>query len=162
MIHNPWTVAIGDAKEFEHMAGVLTQLGGTLADIYSKKTGKDKAEIQDLMNAETWLDAKTAVEIGLADKTDTPIEEGIEDFDLSVFNNVPDSLRISAKVAKPTTIRDFENFLHSAGYSRSESKLLASDGFSSLSSRDVEKGIDSEKLLAAIADTKKIFKQETI
>lgn len=162
MIHNPWTIAVGDAKEFEHMAGVLTQLGGTLADIYSKKTGKVKAEIQDLMDAETWLDAKTAVEMGFADKTDAQVKNGVENFDLSVFSNVPDPLRVAAKVAKPATIRDYENFLHSAGYSRSESKLLASRGFDALPSRDVEEEIDSEKLLAAIEDTKQIFKQETI
>jgi ATP-dependent Clp protease, protease subunit len=70
MIHNPWTIAIGDAAEFEHTAGVLRQIAGTIADIYARKSGKSKEDMQALMDAETWMDASASLEIGFADKAD--------------------------------------------------------------------------------------------
>lgn len=158
MIHNPWTFAIGDAAELEQTAGVLRQLAGTLASIYSRKTGKDKEEMQAMMDAETWIDAAAALELGFADKADEAETANVENFDLSMFANVPDGLKIAAKSAKPTTIRDFEKILRDAGFSRSEARAVASNGFGALNQREAGEEIDSARLLAAIETAKKTFK----
>ncbi len=159
MIHNPWTLAIGDADEFEHTAGVLRQLAGTLAEIYSRKTGKTKEEIQVLMDAETWIDSAEALELGFADKSEGE-DSGLNSaFDLSVFKNVPEDLRIAAKGAKPTTTRDFERILRNAGFSRSEARAVASKGFGALDQREAEEELDSAKLLAALETAKKTLKE---
>ncbi len=163
MIHNPWTIAIGDADEFEHMAGVLRQLTGTLAEIYSRKSGKAKEEVLTMMSAETWFDAAQAIESGFADRNseeERKISLSGDAFDLSTFKNVPEDLRIAAKGAKPTTIRDFEKILRNAGFSRSEARAVASNGFGALDQREAEEEKDSVKLLAALEAAKQIFKQE--
>lgn|SRR5574343_124107 len=160
MIHNPWTIAIGDAEEFEKAAGVLRQLAGTLAEIYARKSGKTKEEMLALMDAETWIDSAKALELGFADKAESG-DLGLNSaFDLSVFKNVPEDLRIAAKGAKPTTIRDFEKILRNAGFSRSEARAVASGGFGALDQREAEEEMDSAKLLAALETAKKTFKQE--
>lgn len=160
MIHNPWTFAIGDAAELEQTAGVLRQLAGTLAGIYSRKTGKTKEEMQALMDAETWMDSAQSLELGFADKADGVESSSVENFDLSMFANVPDGLRIAAKGAKPSTVRDLEKILRDAGYSRSEACAVASKGFGALTRRDDEEGLGSAKLLAALENRGQIFKQE--
>lgn len=160
MIHNPWTIAIGDAAEFEHTAGVLRQLAGTIADIYARKSGKSKEDMQVLMDAETWMDAAASLEIGFADKADGEEHSVASAFDLSVFKNVPEDLRIAAKGAKPTTIRDFEKILRNAGFSRSEARAVASNGFGALDQREAEEEMDSAKLLAALETAKQTLKQE--
>lgn len=160
MVHNPWTIAIGDATEFEQVAGVLRQLAGTLAGIYARKSGKSKEEMQALMDAETWIDSAKALELGFADKAEGEEAASVENFDLSMFDNVPETLRIAAKGTKPTTIRDFEKILRNAGFSRSEARAVASNGFGALNQREADEEIDSAKLLAAIETAKQTFKQE--
>jgi hypothetical protein len=55
MIHNPWCFTAGDYREMEETGQFLSGLASLMADAYAKKTGKSKAEIQTLMDAETWL-----------------------------------------------------------------------------------------------------------
>jgi ATP-dependent Clp protease protease subunit len=152
MIHEPWTIEIGNADDLEASAGVLRQLTTTLAEIYSKRCDKTIDEILELMKAETWFDAKTAIEMGFADsQSDEKLDEAdISNIDLSAFNNVPKKLRATKRAGKPTSIRDLENVLRNAGFSRSEAKAVASNGFSALNQRDVEADAANEKLVAEI------------
>lgn len=68
MIHNAWTIALGDKNDFIETASLLEKIDGALADIYSARTGKKKEEMAAYMDAETWFSAKEAIDIGLADK----------------------------------------------------------------------------------------------
>ena len=70
MVHDPLTVAMGNADEMRKVADMLDKVGGSLADIYvsNNKKGKSKEEILSLMNATTWMDAKEAVEMGFASR----------------------------------------------------------------------------------------------
>jgi ATP-dependent Clp endopeptidase proteolytic subunit ClpP len=74
MVHNPWSMAMGDADDLRKEADVLDKLKGTLVNAYVRKTGRERAEIENLMDEETWMDAVQAVDFGFADD----IEEGIE------------------------------------------------------------------------------------
>jgi len=74
MIHNPWSMSIGDANDLRKEADVLDKLKKTLVNAYTRKTGMDSTEISSLMDAETWLDATQAVAMNFADG----IEDGIE------------------------------------------------------------------------------------
>lgn len=161
MIHNPWTIALGDAAELEQVAGVLRQIGGSIAKIYARKTGKEAEEMQALMDAETWIDAQAAVEMKLADRAEGVEAASVENFDLTVFNNVPEPLRAAAKINKPSTVRDLERVLHNSGYSRAEAKAVAAAGFGALKQRDAGEEFDSEKLLAALENRDKAFKTKT-
>ena len=67
MIHNPWTIAMGDAAEFRKYADHLDKAKSELVSIYAKKSGQSEEHISDLMDAESFFNADEAVEIGLAD-----------------------------------------------------------------------------------------------
>ena len=79
MIHNPITVAIGDSKEMQKAGEMLNEVKEGIMNAYEIKTGMDRKKISHLMDAESWFNAKKAVELGFADgilhgKEDT--EEG--------------------------------------------------------------------------------------
>ena len=67
MIHNPTAGIKGDAKMLANAAETLKDFEGDLVKIYSKRTGQTPANIRKMMNAETILTAKEAVELGFAD-----------------------------------------------------------------------------------------------
>jgi ATP-dependent protease ClpP protease subunit len=97
MIHDPWSVIIGDAAEMREAADWLAKTGAVLADIYAARTGRSAAEMRRLMVAETWLSPAEAVELGLADEAVAEEDaaaaalasRAAARFDLSVFARAP-------------------------------------------------------------------------
>jgi ATP-dependent protease ClpP protease subunit len=55
MIHNPWSVMIGDYDDMQKEAEFLSGLASLMANAYSARTKKSKSEIKKMMDAETWL-----------------------------------------------------------------------------------------------------------
>ena len=68
MIHDPMTVAMGNAKDMEKVIGVLNEIKESIINAYRTKTGLSRGKIAQLMEDETWLNAKKAVELGFADE----------------------------------------------------------------------------------------------
>ena len=68
MIHNPASAVMGTADDMKHEADVLDKCAQSIRNIYADKTGLDDKEIKKLMDAETWLTAEEAVELGFADE----------------------------------------------------------------------------------------------
>ena len=67
MIHNPWTGVEGEANKLRKVASVLDVIKETIMNAYQAKTGKPREKIAQMMDAETWMDANKAVELGFAD-----------------------------------------------------------------------------------------------
>ena len=67
MIHNPMTIAIGDSKEMQKAGEMLDEVKESIMNAYEIKTGMSRARISHLMDAESWFNAKKAVELGFAD-----------------------------------------------------------------------------------------------
>lgn len=67
MIHSPWALMAGNAEELRKHADLLDQIESGMLDIYEARTGKPRAELTELLKAETWFTAAEAVEAGLAD-----------------------------------------------------------------------------------------------
>lgn len=68
MIHNPMTVAMGDSAEMEKAIEMLASVKDSIINAYEIKTGLSRAKLSHLMDAETWMDANKAVELGFADE----------------------------------------------------------------------------------------------
>ncbi|MGF6220940.1 head maturation protease, ClpP-related [Pseudomonas sp. YL-218 TE3947] len=69
MIHNPWTYASGDAEDLRKVATALDQALEVIIAAYKAKAPNiDEVELRRLVNAETWLTAREAVALGLADE----------------------------------------------------------------------------------------------
>ena len=67
MIHNPMTVAMGDTAEMQKAIEMLGSVKDSIINAYEIKTGLSRAKLSHLMDAETWMDAGKAVELGFAD-----------------------------------------------------------------------------------------------
>ena len=82
MIHDPSTIAMGNAKDMEKAITTLNEVKESIINAYAAKTGLSRNRISKLMSDETWLNAKKAVELGFADEIlflDKPKEDPDED-----------------------------------------------------------------------------------
>ena len=67
MVHNPLTMAMGDSEEMKKAIALLDEVKESIINAYEIKTGLSRARLSHLMDAETWLSAHKAVELGFAD-----------------------------------------------------------------------------------------------
>ena len=67
MIHNPATMAWGDHAEMQKAMDMLSEVKESIINAYVLKTGLSRPKLSHLMDAETWMDANKAVELGFAD-----------------------------------------------------------------------------------------------
>ena len=68
MVHNPSTAVIGNTKEMQAAIQMLDEVKESILNAYELKTGQPRQQLSDLMDAESWMNAKKAVELGFADK----------------------------------------------------------------------------------------------
>jgi ATP-dependent Clp protease protease subunit len=99
MIHNPMTIAFGDAYEMEKAIHMLSEVKESIINAYEIKTGLSRTKLSHFMDAETWFNAKKAVELGFADgllfsenKADIPSSEGVSFSNIAVINSLLDKL----------------------------------------------------------------------
>ncbi|HEM2825791.1 TPA: Clp protease ClpP [Streptococcus suis] len=80
MIHNPWTVAQGEAKDMQKVIEMLGEIKESIINAYELRTGLSRTKLSHLMDSESWFNAKKAVELGFADKIlfDRQVEHGME------------------------------------------------------------------------------------
>ena len=101
MIHSPWTIALGNAADFRKLADDMDKIREAMIVAYKEKSGIDEKKIIEIMDAETWLTAKEAVEYGFADEIEetkklaASLDENFLTingwkFDLSKFKKLPE------------------------------------------------------------------------
>ncbi len=106
MIHNPLTVAIGDSEEMRKAIQMLDEYKESIINAYEIKTGLSRAKLSHLMDAETWMNANKALELGFCDEIqfkDAPPGDVPENsFSFSrraVTNSLMD--KVKARIPKP-------------------------------------------------------------
>ena len=67
MVHNPMTAAFGNSNEMQKAIDMLSSVKDSIINAYEIKTGLSRTKLSHLMDAETWMDANKAVELGFAD-----------------------------------------------------------------------------------------------
>ena len=117
MIHNPMTIAFGDAGDMEKAISMLSEVKESIINAYEIKTGLSRTKLSHFMDAETWFNAKKAVELGFADgilfselRADMPNSEGISFSNMSVMNSLIEKLPKAEKV-KVLDITQFDKRL---------------------------------------------------
>ena len=105
MIHNPLTVAIGDSDEMRKAIQMLDEYKESIVNAYEIKTGLSRAKLSHLMDAETWMNANMALELGFCDeimfKASAPTEAPENSFSFSrraVTNSLLD--KVKARIPK--------------------------------------------------------------
>ena len=68
MIHNPMTFAFGNTAEMQKAIDMLGEVKESIINAYELKTSLSRSKISRLMDAETWMNANKAVELGFADE----------------------------------------------------------------------------------------------
>ena len=114
MIHNPKTIAMGDKAEMEKAIEMLSEVKESIMNAYEIKTGLSRAKISHLMDAETWMNANKAMELGFID--DVLSREEVSDDDSqpavpvmfsetavmnSLMGKIAEKCRINARPAQP-------------------------------------------------------------
>lgn len=102
MIHDPAGAVMGTAIDMRAMAEALDKIKGSLLQGYAAKSGRPQEEIAPLMAAETWLDAKDALDLGFADRIAEPVRIAAR-FDVGRFRNAPPAL---VEAVEPTEADD--------------------------------------------------------
>jgi len=112
MIHNPATMAMGDAAEMQKAIAMLDEVKESIINAYEIKTGMSRARLSHLMDAETWMDAHTAVDLGFADEIMVrPANASAEDHAArqmlfsraAVTNHLMDKLAAKCRIEKKPT-----------------------------------------------------------
>ena len=111
MVHNAWGVVIGNRHDMREAAILFEQFDAAIADIYEVRTGMKRADIEQLMDAETFMAAAQAVEYGFAD--------GVDDAEIHAETNASAQVRpeIHAK-------RRIDAALAQQGISRTERRKM--------------------------------------
>lgn len=86
MIHNPWTIVQGEAKDMEKVIEMLGEIKESIMNAYELRTGLSRAKISHLMDSESWFNARKAVELGFADKILFGKDEHKEELELSSYS----------------------------------------------------------------------------
>ena len=99
MIHNPATISKGDEQEMKRAIDRLSEIKESIINAYELKTGLPRKQLSNLMNAESWFNAKKAKELGFVDsilygdKEDEDKAEGMIFSSVAVTNSLLDKLR---------------------------------------------------------------------
>lgn len=91
MIHNAWTIALGNRNDFLLVAERLEKVDSEILNDYVARTGRERDELAGWMDAETWFSAEEAVENGFADRVVETVgsPENLARWDLSAYDNAP-------------------------------------------------------------------------
>lgn len=113
MIHNPMTVAFGNSAEMQKAIDMLASVKDSILNAYEIKTGLSRTKLSHLMDAETWMDANKAIELGFADEImqrsaitdEVPVPQVSMMFSRTeVVNSLMERIASKCKIdAKPTT-----------------------------------------------------------
>ena len=98
MIHNPFTIAMGDSEEMRRAGQLLDEVKESIINAYELKTGLSRTRISHMMNDETWMNPVKARELGFCDE--------ILFSSASVQQRVMNSLLEKAQAEKPASSAD--------------------------------------------------------
>lgn len=123
MIHKPWSFAVGDANAMRKEADILDQLEGGIVDIYAARTDRKRADLEKLVEAETWFTGQAAVDAGFADvMVPAKKKKAATSALLNLFKHTPENLLSDSAHGA----REFELFLRDGeGLSHAQAKRIA-------------------------------------
>lgn len=100
MIHRAWTIALGNSEDMAKVAETLGKVDQNMVDIYHRRSGLDKAKVKQLVDAETWMSAQEAVDMGFADEADLIATGATAKAPSGWFSRAPETLSRYSQDAK--------------------------------------------------------------
>jgi len=103
MIHDAWTISMGDKHDLRKDAELLEQIDGEIEGTYRRKAG-DKVDWAFEMSKESWYGSAAALENGLSDETlEASTQQTQNRWDLSAFKNTPQEVEKPKEKADDTS-----------------------------------------------------------
>src|SRR3712207_374754 len=140
MIHNPWGFSIGEQKDMEKSAEVLSKWKDSILETYAMKSKLDKKTLSEMMDKETWLNAEEAKSYGFVDEIIG------EEADVKNMSNILIVNNLAVDISK------FKNFPQKEKVETSKNKLeeKITEDFLEKEHKDIydsikQKGIEEER-----------------
>ncbi len=112
MIHNPMTIAWGNAEEIEKTVEHLHKLEEQFHDMYAAKTGQSVEQIKKWMDETTWFTAKEAIEHGFCDELQASekIAACVSQHDMTlmkaIYPTVPEQIQVEMQKPADDSLDD--------------------------------------------------------
>lgn len=107
MIHNPSMIAAGDHRDMAKAIEVLEEVKESIINAYQLRTGQTRTVLSHMMDEETWMNAKKAIELKFADGM---LEDKVLTDEMSGYlfssRSVENSLLNKIKEAEPASIKE--------------------------------------------------------
>lgn len=110
MIHNAHAIAVGDRHDMQNTLDTLASIDASIRDVYVNHTGKHAAKIAQMMDDETWLNARDAI----ANKFATGMIQG----------KIAEDAEVTAYAHPMAQRRELDAILADAGKTRSQRRAL--------------------------------------
>lgn len=96
MIHNGWTIALGDKRVMQDTAALLDKVDASILNAYAGRSSASREQLVQWMNDETWFNAQEAVEHGFADRLAGKVQKDAQasarTFNLRAYEKTPAAL----------------------------------------------------------------------
>ncbi|MEG2937995.1 MAG: Clp protease ClpP [Vagococcus sp.] len=116
MVHNPWNVMAGNAKDFRKAADDLDKIGSSMKESYLMKAGEKLPGhmLDNLLDNETWLSAHEAFNYGLCDEIldENTVAASVSDDLFAKYRNVPKSLSLKKEEIPKQEKKDTESLIN--------------------------------------------------
>lgn len=108
MIHNPSSVACGEADVLRKEAGVLDVIAEEMAKLYAEASGGklDQKQARAMMDAETWLTPDQAMEYGFCHEVSGSAQAFAKLTKRTMYNNLPKEITMDNQTEKPVGLLD--------------------------------------------------------
>ena len=104
MIHNAWSLTMGNRDELRDTADRLEQIDNSIASIIEARSSMSIDEVKEAMTAETWYSGSDALSVGMCDEvieTQERIAASIDKRIANRFKNTPKNITVSEEEEKP-------------------------------------------------------------
>lgn len=100
MIHDPITAAYGNHSDMEKAIEMLDEVKESIINAYEIKTSLSRAKLSHMMDAETWMNAAKAIELGFADDVLTDSKKNAADAPAFSFSGKETEIRLLNKLSE--------------------------------------------------------------
>lgn len=107
MIHNPSTFAFGEKVDMQKAIAMLDEVKASIINAYERKTSLSRVQLSHMMDAETWMDANKAVELGFADEIIGELDPDVP-VNNSMYSEIKVTNSLMSKIAERCKIEPKE------------------------------------------------------
>ena len=135
MVHRASMLAMGNADDMQKAIDMLETVEDGILNIYAERTGKTKEAVKELLDAETWMSAEKAVELGFADEVLSKVKD---DEPVNAFSG---NFAFSMSATKES-LENFASKVHEK--SEAEAKVQAEVEAKEVEEKNIKKAEEAE------------------